>query len=96
MKRVHQIAELVEDHAIGMDEAVGDLSGSALRLLLLERIDQFDGGEEADASAVVLDRMHADGGRDMGFSGAGPADQDDVIGVRTRAAQNRTLRPNES
>ena len=48
-----QIAELVEDHEIGMDEAVGDLSGSALRLLLLERIDQFDGGEEADASAVV-------------------------------------------
>src|SRR5690606_39487691 len=75
-----QVAQFIEDDEIGMDEAVGDLPGSALRLLLLERIDQFDGREEANASAVVLDRLHADGCRDMGLSRAGPADQDDVVG----------------
>lgn len=32
-----------------------------MRLLLLERIDPFDGREEADASAVILDGLHTDG-----------------------------------
>jgi len=49
-----QVAQLVEDDEVGMDEAVGDLSGSALRLLLLEGIDQFNGREELRRVFVEL------------------------------------------
>ena len=45
-----QVAQFVEDHEVGVDEAIGDLPGSALGLLLLERVDELDGREEADAS----------------------------------------------
>ena len=76
-----QVAQLVQNDEIGMDEPIGDLSGSALRLLLIERIDQFDGREEADTPAVVLDGLHADSGREMGFPCAGTADQNDIVGL---------------
>jgi hypothetical protein len=71
MKRVagyteRQAAQLVQNDEIGMDEAIGDLSGSALCLFLIKRIDQFDGREEAHTSAMVFDGAYADGGREMG------------------------------
>ena len=75
-----QVAQLVQNDEIGMNEAIGDLPGSALCLLLIEGIDQFDGREEPNTFAVVLDGLHADGGRQMGFSCAGAADQNDVVG----------------
>ena len=43
-----------------MGEPGGDLSWLALKLLLFESVDEFDGGEEPDALAVVLDR-HSSG-----------------------------------
>ena len=55
-----QIAKLVEDDEIGVGEPGCDLSWFALKLLLFKSVDQFDGGEEADALAVVLDRLDAD------------------------------------
>ena len=64
-----------------MNEAIGDLSGSTLCLFLIERIDQFDGREEADALAVVLDGLDADRGGEMRLPRAGAADQDDIVGV---------------
>ena len=36
-----QIAQLIEDHEIGVDKPVGDLSGSALRLFLFEGVYQL-------------------------------------------------------
>ena len=64
-----------------MREALGDLPGLALGLLLLERVDELDGGEEADRRSVMLDGLDAERRGDMGLAGARPADQDDVVGA---------------
>ena len=76
-----QVAKLVEDDEIGVDEPRRDLAGFALKLLLFESVDQFDGGEEADALAMMLDRLDADRGGEMRLARAGAADQDDVVRV---------------
>jgi hypothetical protein len=55
-----QIAKLVEGDEIGVGEPGGDLARFALKVLLFKSVDQFNGGEEADALAVVLDRLDAD------------------------------------
>jgi hypothetical protein len=47
-----QIAKLVEDDEIGVGEPGCDLSWFALKLLLFKGVDQFNGGEEADALAM--------------------------------------------
>src|ERR1700722_12323520 len=76
-----QVTKLVEDDKIGVGEPGGDLAGFALKLLLFESVDEFDGGEEPDALAVVLDRLDADRGGEMRLACAGAADQDDIMGV---------------
>lgn len=55
-----QVAKLVEDDQIGVREPRGDLAGFALKLLLFESVYEFDGGEEPDALAVMLDGLDAD------------------------------------
>lgn len=57
-----------------MGEPVGDLACSALGLLLFEHVDEFDGGEEADTLAMMLDRLHAESCSDVGLSGAWTSD----------------------
>src|SRR3984957_15780725 len=76
-----QIAKLVEDDEIGVSEPGRDLARFALKLLLFERIDEFDGGEESDALAVMLDGLDADRRGEMRLARAGAADQDDIVGV---------------
>ncbi len=68
-----QVAKLVEDDEIGVGEPGGDLSWFALKLLLFESVDELDGGEEADALAMMLDRLDADCGGDMCLARAGAA-----------------------
>ena len=41
-----QVAKLVEDDKIGVGEPCRDLARFALKLLLFESVDEFDGGEE--------------------------------------------------
>ena len=60
-----QVAKLVEDDEIGVGEPGRDLAGFALKLLLLERVDEFDGGEEPYAFAVMLDGLDADSRGEM-------------------------------
>ena len=48
---------------------------------MLESVDEFDGGEEADALAVVLDRLDADRRGEMRLARAGAADQDDIVRI---------------
>ena len=55
--------------------------GFSLALLLFEGVDEFDGGKEPDAFAVMLDGLDADRGGEMRLARAGTADQDDVVGV---------------
>src|SRR5690606_25391739 len=71
----------VEDDEIGMGEPVGDLASFALGLLLLKGVDKLDGGEEAHALAMMLDRLHAKSGGNVGLSGAWAADKHDVVGL---------------
>ena len=67
-----QVTQLVEDDEIGVGKPGGDLSWFALKLLLFESVDEFDGGEEPDALAMVLDRLDADRGGEMRLARAGP------------------------
>ena len=55
-----QVTKLVEDYKIGVGEPRRDLAGSALKLLLFESVDEFDGGEEPYALAVMFDGLDAD------------------------------------
>ena len=75
-----QVAEFVKDDEIGVHEPVGHLAGLSLSLFLFERVDQFDGGEEANALFVVLDRLEAKGCGEMGLPGSGPPAKDTVVG----------------
>ena len=43
-----QVAQFVEDDEIGVGEPGCDLAGFALKLLLFESVDEFDGGEEPE------------------------------------------------
>src|ERR1700722_8136480 len=81
-----QIAKLVEDDEIRVGEPSRDLARFALKLLLFESIDEFDGGEEPDALAVVLDGLDADRSGEMRLARAGAADQYDVVGVFQKLA----------
>ena len=64
-----------------MGEAPRDLSWLSLKLFLFEGVDKFDGGEEPDTLAVVLNGLDADRRGEMRLAGAGAADQDDIVGV---------------
>jgi hypothetical protein len=59
---------------------------TALKLFLLESVDEFDGGEEPDALAMVLDRLDADRRSEMRLACAGAADEDDIVGVLQKLA----------
>ena len=67
-----QVAKLVEDQEIGVGEPRRDLAGFALKLLLLESVDEFDGGEEPDALAVMLDGLDANRRGEMRLPHSGP------------------------
>jgi hypothetical protein len=64
-----------------MDEPRRDLPGLALVLFRFERIDEVNGGEEPDALSVMLDGLDTDRRGEMRLAGAGPANQDGVVGV---------------
>src|SRR5271166_5622863 len=76
-----QVAKLVEDDEIGVGEPRRDLAGFALKLLLFESVDEFDGGEEPDALAVMLDGLDADCRGEVRFACARAADQDDIVSI---------------
>ncbi len=52
-----------------------------MRLLLFERVDQFDGREEPDPLVVMFDGLDPDCRGDVRLARAGAADQNDVVGV---------------
>src|ERR1700722_880273 len=67
-------------HGTGSRPPGGDLAGFALKLLLFESVDEFDGGEEPYALAVMLDGLDADRGGEMRLARAGATDHDDIVG----------------
>jgi hypothetical protein len=66
-----EVTEFVEDDEVGAGEAPRDLSCLSLKLFLFEGVDKFDGGEESDALAVVLDGLDADRRGEMRLARAG-------------------------
>jgi len=76
-----QIPQLIKDHEVGMDQAVGKTALLTNQFLLLQRIDQFGGRQEAHLQTMVLDGLHTKGGGEMSFTRARTADQDRVLGV---------------
>ena len=67
-----QVAQLVEDDEIGVGKSRRDLAGFALKLLLFERVDEIDGGEEADALTMMFDGLDADRSGEMRLAVPGP------------------------
>ena len=61
--------------------AGGDAPGFALGILLLQRVDQVDGGVEPHPLAVPGDARHTDGRGRVGLAGARPADEHRVVRV---------------
>jgi len=66
-----QVAKLVENDEIGVGEPGCDLASFSLALLLFESVDEFDGGEEPYALAVMLDGLDADRRGEVRFARAG-------------------------
>ena len=56
---------------VELGHCFGDLAGFALGLLLFEGVDQFDGQEEANLAAAMLNSLDAQGRGSMRFSSAG-------------------------
>ena len=73
-----QIALLVQDHGIDIDQPVGQLSGFAGRLLLLQLVDQIYHAVEAHTLASAHGVASQIDGL-VGFPRAGSADQQDVM-----------------
>ena len=88
-----QVAEFVEDDEVGVGQPPGDLSRLSLEFFLFEGVDEFDGGEEPDALAVMFDGLDADGRGEMRLARAGSADQDGVMRV-SRNSQRCSWRTN--
>ena len=85
-----QVAELVDDHGVGLDQLTGEIAGASLLFLPLQLVDQINGVVEAHALALV------DGGdtqscRDVSFSGAGAADQDQIVRGRHEGGGRQLL-----
>ena len=75
-----QIAELVEDHEIHMQQALGDLALPSGGLLEFELIDQIHRGVEAHPLAVARDRLGAERRGQMRLARACSPDEHDVGG----------------
>jgi hypothetical protein len=90
-----QVAEFVEDDEVGIGEPPRNLAGLPLVLFLFEGVDEFDGGEEPDALAVMLDGLDTDRRGEMRFPRAG-RDSDTAPGVwrvRRRSPTRSTRSP---
>src|SRR5260370_39838509 len=55
-----QVAQFVQDDEVGVGKPSRNLPGPPLKLFLFEGVDEFDGGEEPDALAVMFDGLNAD------------------------------------
>jgi hypothetical protein len=76
-----QGTQLIEDEQVHAQQEGGDVPGLALGLLLLQCIDQVDGGVEPRPLAVTGDARDADGRGQVRLAGARPTDQQRVVRV---------------
>ncbi len=74
-----QVSQLVENDRVHARQACGDAPCVALRLFLLQRIDQVHDGVEAHALAVAGDAGHSKSRGQVALAGAGSADENNVV-----------------
>src|SRR5581483_4740553 len=80
-----QVAQLVDDDEVVAEQLLGKAAAAAGGLLLLQLVDEIDQVEETPPGAGA-DDSRCDADAEMGFSGAGSADEDRVaLGVEERA-----------
>jgi hypothetical protein len=70
--REWQVAKLIEDDKIDVQQSVGQLPSLASGLLLFQVVHEFHGGEEPHALALLLDGFDAKGGDEVGLAVPGP------------------------
>lgn len=74
-----QIAKLIENDQIRIHQSKCHVSGFTGLLLQLQRINEFNGGEEAYTPMLAFDGVRADCGGQMRLAGARTPDQYDVM-----------------
>ena len=80
-----QVAQLVQDHQVQVQQLVGQAAGLAGRLLLLQGIYQLDRAEEPNPLAVPAHRLHAQGRGQVRLAAAGDVPPPSVaVGFRVR------------
>jgi hypothetical protein len=67
--REWQIAQLIEDHGVRLDQLFGEIAGLSLLFFPLQLVHQIDGIIEANALSLV-NGCDAQGGCQMSFAGA--------------------------
>ncbi len=77
--RERQVAELIEDDDVLVEEPRGQATGLTLALLGVELVNEIDDAEEARAFPL-LDGVPGESCRQVRFPGAGAADEHDVAG----------------
>src|SRR5205807_111621 len=78
--RERQVAELIEDDDVLVEEPRGQAPGLALALLSIELVNEIDDAEEA-RSFPLLDGVPGESCRQVRFPGASAADEHDVAGA---------------
>lgn len=73
-----QIAQLIEDHGVRLDELFGEISGLSLLFFPFQLVHQIDGIIEANALSL-MNGGDAQGGCQMSFAGARAAHQDQIM-----------------
>jgi hypothetical protein len=77
-----QVAEFIQDHQITTNQPVGNLPGFSLRLFLLQRVDEFDGGVKPSLLPMMLNGLNDQSRSDVRL--AGPRRSSDILlGIRT-------------
>ena len=74
-----QVAQLVQDHQVRVRQPISHLPLLAVRLLLLQDIDQLDHREEAHAPMMALNGFDSQRRGEVSFPGARSADQDHIL-----------------
>ena len=88
--RKGKIAQLVEDHEVRAGQVFGHAALLAAAGLGLQPVHQIDDVEEAPAGAVADERPRYGDGQ-VGLSGSGAADQDDIALIGHKAAGGQLL-----
>jgi len=76
-----QVTQLIEYHQIGVDQPVGYPPLLPSLFLMLQGINQLDGGEEPNSLSVLLDGLYCYRSRQMSFACTRATHKHDILGI---------------